>query len=1687
MAPVDFFKNLAVLSARRPGLAIGTGAAVLAAPVFMKNDNRGYFKTSTMTTPALVAAAMVAPQLVSTTYGQGKHLVDVIRQVPTDYGFRDGVYGKATDAANIAEEERAYASGRGSINEHLKAQGNFYSNLPVEEVTSNQVEREWGSLTSNFNRLYQDPTKHRLLENALFHAQLQQSGAVDKLGWEGLTSVAPAMTLNEIDDVMAANSKNIDWIREMNFRLREASEAKVASTEEAIASLADLPEAGSAETLMSASYEGTGAKALKRLHPDLANELDAVLSDPDVVAKFGYKAENIEVFGIPGRNKAFNQIVGLRINGDLTIPIVDANGGVRLGSSFENLGVSRFFMTHDKKISADMYSILGLREGPKFVKNEQGRAQWVVGRDPHSDNPFQAAESGIAQATPGQQRFYSKQGVFANARGSFKDGAWDSLRPEDRVDEIAYQVEHNGMIRTTGGTSNDYLEMAETALIEPGGVHNYSKESLRIKSLNKAIWADVAEGHGGYSATDWADLPEFGARSLQITPSQRALFGDLPEWEQLISAGFDSGLAQDAAARARTLSMDLAMSKIGAKSRAIGYIAKDAGIDEIQAANVWDSLLPLLSNRKNYDAVRNIGYLGDGARIMKAEAGARARRRMNYLVDDPMLSKGIVAGERFGPNQVLGAERGVLKFAQGQGDSGNQLIRATKMQDGKVLYEVDEIFGIQGTKVHNLGKQTVSRALEDWGNGDGEMNRITRVFNKYFKESGQGGEVADDVTSVVMQQYNTDGANNALQALNDQVGGLFSELEGISEDGKLPAFLSEKQGAAASYLDRLAEFGYSYENGKLITKTAKLANGDAGRAEYASAAEVIRSLFDDVGTRIRNHEITGNRFMTSYIDWSLKHEGGSFLDYTMQRGLYESMSISDHLALNHASRVGITRDSIQQLGLAGEHDIAREILARSTTDGLTGKTIDFMAYTDVGDYSKQFGSRAIELADATGSQPLSGLSRASDRTMKVNGDLVSNIFDPTNPLTQDNYSIRANVGGKDYFIPVLGREAYGGKANPHDLNEYSANKWENELNDTLQAARDVNEGFPGVAFDKTFDTYVQKVRQSYGVGKESAWRAPNVDPFGYEGRATARSSRMRYANGDINPFEVGVGEEYLNLMNKDEADLLRQGGSLQAINIRQPVNAVVQAHVKYDPNLNGPWQIGGDPVMVRMMREDFDGDRVAFHLVNTDAASGPWANPKNEMVFGPLPEKQAAAYARWQEFENKVNDPTSLQARMKDFRQVFEGNEADPRNYVKGAFTDMFSKDGAIQKFINKPLLKSIKARTAAADVGMLSNTFDLFETSMAHNDLFRDPFEKLVTHEFGYDIIREASIAAQKLKEGRAYQDLTSLMAWNNRLRTSLAGGKSGKGRNLNAFLDTMSEGAQNFGRTVPVNDAHRAIFNITAEHEAKGINPYYEFSKQKYGRDLLTKEWEGYDSGVTELQRILSVNRENAAEYTRKPIVSVFNNKVPASRAFAERGSSAADAAAAALGAENAGIAADAGKFAGKAGAAAEGVANQVARSVAEVAKSARGTGAMKVLGIGAAVAAGAGLLFGSLRSPRKGQALAPSGSRFRPEEKIGTDGGIPGEPETGAMAPANPPRRVRPARGNVRTAVVAPIGRSTELEVHLKAEDRGQAAEASKLAARFAAPAGNSHVSITYRDTTRLDSLRTKERIREAMDER
>jgi len=125
------------------------------------------------------------------------------------------------------------------------------------------------------------------------------------------------------------------------------------------------------------------------------------------------------------------------------------------------------------------------------------------------------------------------------------------------------------------------------------------------------------------------------------------------------------------------------------------------------------------------------------------------------------------------------------------------------------------------------------------------------------------------------------------------------------------------------------------------------------------------------------------------------------------------------------------------MSLAGEHEIARRDPEPARNGWLYWNDLGFMHHTDpsVRDFSKPFGEASVSIEEAVGDSLIDRLGTAEGRVMKATGPdgkvgIKSTIFDPAHELAQRNYSIKASVAGRTYFIPVLGREAYGGKAMP---------------------------------------------------------------------------------------------------------------------------------------------------------------------------------------------------------------------------------------------------------------------------------------------------------------------------------------------------------------------------------------------------------------------------------------------------------------------------------------------------------------------------------------------------------------------------------------------------------------------------------------------------------------------------------
>jgi hypothetical protein len=350
----------------------------------------------------------------------------------------------------------------------------------------------------------------------------------------------------------------------------------------------------------------------------------------------------------------------------------------------------------------------------------------------------------------------------------------------------------------------------------------------------------------------------------------------------------------------------------------------------------------------------------------------------------------------------------------------------------------------------------------------------------------------------------------------------------------------------------------------------------------------------------------------------------------------------------------------------------------------------------------------------------------------------------------------------------------------------------------------------------------------------------------------------------------------------------------------------------------------------------------------------------------------------------------------------------------------------------------------------MLSNTQAQIETLLAHSEKIRGASRRQVMSHGLFELIRQSPISAAKLQnEGKV--DLAQLMGWNNdimgSLRNRIKGGEA-------KFYDTI----------------------LTEAKTLKGDSAYLRFVQQH--KEWFEDIWHSYDRGRDDLVRLITTTAKDAEQQMARSrrLPDLLGSFLPGLRRASGAGQLTAEAA---LETQNI-IAATAGKVR----TAAELGVDQTLKSVRTVAKAATGRGGSKALLWGAGLAAGAGLLFGSLHSPREGQALAPSGNRHRPEERIGVDGRIPGEAEAGSRAAANPPRTAVAGRQGVRTAVVAPMHTATNLEVRMRTDDPGRAHDLSKHFAQMSS-GGDAHVTVNYRDANRVNSLRSQDRIRETLD--
>lgn len=195
---------------------------------------------------------------------------------------------------------------------------------------------------------------------------------------------------------------------------------------------------------------------------------------------------------------------------------------------------------------------------------------------------------------------------------------------------------------------------------------------------------------------------------------------------------------------------------------------------------------------------------------------------------------------------------------------------------------------------------------------------------------------------------------------------------------------------------------------------------------------------------------------------------------------------------------------LQQLLLRGQHGIAGDLLDRMTYDGDTKMT------AQVEDYLKG-NTGAIE---ATQSHTVA-LKDGSKAKLSTAEQRIGTAFDDGAATFDQNYRMQFPDGSE---VPVLGHQAYGGKVNRYGGGQFSGSELEKRVaglasahqthGDTKQARK----------------MYMDELSKTF-YGKSSFYRAAGVDPNGAGQFVQTRASSLRYSDGTVNPFHIGISPE----------------------------------------------------------------------------------------------------------------------------------------------------------------------------------------------------------------------------------------------------------------------------------------------------------------------------------------------------------------------------------------------------------------------------------------------------------------------------------------------------------------------------------------------------------------------------------
>lgn len=1608
--------------------------AGIVAPWLLSNDERGYLKTSLITSPLILAGAAMSEPMIKIMRATGNSVMqagrNAARGVPQDIS-----------SSFLRKARREMIDGNLTANRFREMELQYLSNYTPREA---DVAEELQSMTQTFGKMMADTSSHDMIRHAINAEVRRNSHASEILGVDESSGEAvfnllgPGASDIDMHLRVAEMSDRPEFVRGLNGRLQT-----IQHLEDRGAYLGVLDNAKDDLKLMEYEYEDI-AEEWKKFSPsakrlfDQRKEVFEQLSDH--IASGRLKPEQLKIVGLGEAGGNVAELHGFRIydrdlrnsvyagfyNHDIRGTILGKNrmawsrqvGDLKNGLMEADLFAAKYadhrLFKDSKTGKLGLNDALNrLQDGGFVDKADDSFQSWA-------DTDERAYQLDILAR---DKRHEEVMMNYLDGFGKDKDIGWMDLPPVQLEKDLAAMVER-GVTKTgsPGSSNKGIFNTPQAAEKYPAGFYDPVRP-LRQDAMIKPVMASNSPVGGSagkpFSRTTYLaeelkgfEVPEFRMRVGAVSAELKTIAEMLPSnpvslWETDVEGRILSQLE-----KAQHVSADVASrasaQKTWEKMRSWITGGLDMGIHGQGRKALYEGGQAWKDAYKKLQDVKKLAYLGEPDYMLVNKTGLPqyVLNPTSFYLDEvriPDIEQAIAEGRVFDQKDskvLLGNLRDTEQFVDTRRFAITGMQRTPKgtgPTSDKIELLVNQIDDLEHAKIHAHGKGlTIGTSRREAGN-------ITAFVNEYNEGMGFG-KLADDINALSIQSYSHNKAN------------AFEQLLNIASDTMTRADMSSP--VMQAFTRDMAGVGFQFNDGILedVQRSSHLSWADR-QDRVSKTIEVIERHMAEVGDRIRSGQLKADSFLKGYTG----DIRDSLTQYIQRNGSPVNAAIWDSLHLGVPQDATVTYDLLGQLSMRGHHGTMKELIRRSRIDGDIQQTEAVIRHMDAGNYTKALDGSPVLTVD----QAFQGMSMGSDgRFHRLSNPQVraGTVLDPGHEIAAGNWSLQLS---DDSYVPVLGHDAYGGKVNRY-AGGFSTNDREKSLLNIVAAdKRGDMEARAGA-----IEAYNAELKQ-FGLGKEGYLRARRTDPFGLSGFV---QTRPRSAQNHV--FEVAINERMLSRVDRRTAQMLKSGEDVFAVLSRHPISSAPFVRVALDKHLND--NVIGVPEALRgLILSDDDKDGASLFFIRKDMPN---------------------AYA---EARLAVDSKKSMQSWEQGLAEMFEGVEDNPEKATK---TFLESVVENAKKLIGRNPVDNIVNRSAGGAVGRLSNLLTASAIGLETNTKVLDPKAKLMMHRALWTPMRQFSIAAQKSTD--AGMGIARVMTLAKNMEEGLDKARTVDG--FGKFYSTVSEILASTAKTAPKYDARMADYGIQltpsiSEKINRGnFRPLFEWWQQN--EESVRQFHEGMDKDVMDAMRSITGTEGAVKGFSRS--MGELQSKFPYLISNPSRLQKQA---------EQSGMKDFVARMLGDLNEVTRNSGSSARRMFAE-------PGVRKSLGIGLGVAALAGLATTSLKSPRSEQ-LRPSGNAFRPERNVGTQDHIPGEAVEGSMAPGSPPRRMVAAPTQTNTAIVAPVHQAVDLEVRAKNPDRRSAVEQAKMLARMSTN-GDSVVTVNYRTNPRHRSLRMREKMRDEL---